>query len=112
MCQRGPSQRANQVCGSDAATLGSITFLFYRRETTSISAFMAPDAEALTTTLLVCGEPGCENQPWIAKPGQTTGKPTLLSNPSISHFFVPAWGTVAKNLQPLLQHLLILISLP
>lgn len=46
----------------------------------------ATDAEAVTTALLVCDEPGCKNQPCIAEPGQTTGKPKLhllISHPRL-----------------------------
>ena len=48
----------------------------------------APDAEALSAELLVCGEPECENGPCIAEPGQTT---------ILSHSVLPAWSVVAKS---------------
>ena len=48
----------------------------------------APDDEALTAELLVCGDPECENQPCLAEPGQTT---------VLSHPLLPAWSVAAKT---------------
>ena len=48
----------------------------------------APDAEAFTAELLVCGEPECEHQPCCAEPGQTT---------ALSHPLLPAWSVAAKT---------------
>ena len=55
----------------------------------------APDAEALSAELLVCGEPECENQPCFAEPGQTT---------VLSHPLLPAWSVGAKTCNPLPSH--------
>ena len=51
----------------------------------------APDAEALTAKLLVCGEPECENQPCLEYGSKTRLKP-LLSPPMLSHpDGIPPW---------------------
>ena len=56
----------------------------------------APDAEALTPELLVCGEPERENQPCIAESGQTTtGKPKFCFRHSTSGD-IDAWSVAAK----------------
>ena len=55
-----------------AATAGSITFLFdvgHKPHTRYICASMAPDAEALVITLVVCAEPELEKQQGMLKPG-------------------------------------------
>ena len=63
----------------------------------------APDAEALTAELLVCGEPECEKQPCIAESGQTTtGKPKFCFLHSTSGDTCLECG--GENLQPLLSH--------
>ena len=57
----------------------------------------APDAEALTAKLLVCGEPECENQPCLEYGSKTRLKP-LLSPPMLSHpYGIPLW--VVNNLK-------------
>ena len=68
-------------------------FFFYRCAQTTcwhICASMVPESEAVRTTFLVCDEPGCENQPRMAKPGHTTGKPEFCLNPTLPHFVLPA----------------------
>ena len=59
-------------------------------------AATAPDAEALTAQLLVCGEPESENQSCFAEPGQTT-----------VHTITPLAACLecgGEKLRPLLSH--------
>ena len=82
--------------GAEAFTAGPVDILATAsaaavRTTVPVPADVtstAPDAEALTAQLLVCGEPECENQPCIAEPRQ----PTVLSHP-----LLPTWSVGAKT---------------
>ena len=65
----------------------------------------APDAEALTAELLVCGESECENQLCIAEPGQTTtGKPKFCYHTRYYHTPVCLECGSKTRLKPLLSH--------
>ena len=88
-----PSAEAFTAWPVDIPTTASAAAV---RTTLSVRADVtatAPDAEALTAELLVCGEPECENRPCFAEPGRTS----VLSHPLLPCCLPGAWRRKTCN---------------